>query len=203
MAYFESAAPVEIGPIQDNPKNPFIGDLTIGVNIILNADGELYDLETSKADLNEDQIVLLGKFALKCREHAITNNRITLESKTLHKLRVRNGTKNLPSFPHIDNRESLGGFFRQLETYGADGQYIFVTDRIAPICFRGAFNTPALIPGILTPFYLALVQRRRMKVAEHFELKPDVMYQLGYSTVHTAPRTNDTGLFIGGYVLNC
>ena len=202
MAYFESAAPVEIGPIQDRPLNPFFGDITIGVDMVLDEEGEISDLESSSTEINKDQLVLLGNFALKSREHAITNNRISLESKTLHKLRVRNGTKNLPSFPHMDNRESLGGFFQQLEKYGADGQYIFVTDRIAPICFRGSFNVPALIPGLVTPFYLAVAQRRRINAAEHFELKPDVMYQLGYTTVHTAPRANDTGLFIGGYVLN-
>lgn len=203
MACFESAAPVEIGHIQDQPRNPFFGDLTIGVNIVLDEEGVIYDLESSRAKLNEGQLVLLGNFALKSREHAITNNRITEESKTVHKMRVRNGTKNLPSFPHTDNRESLGGFFRQLEKYGADGQYVFVTGRSAPLCIRGVFNVPAFIPGLVAPLYLALAQRRQIKVAEHFELKPDVMYQLSLSTVHTAPRGNDIGLFIGGYVSQC
>jgi hypothetical protein len=200
MAYFESAVPVEIGPLQDQPKNPFSGNLTIGVNIVLNEEGVLCDLESSKIELSEEQIALLGKFASLSRNHALSNNRIATESKSLHKLRVRNGTKNLPSFTHIDNRESLGGFFQQIETYGADGQYVFVTGRNAPICLRGEYTAPPFLPGLVTPFYLALAQRRKIKEAAQYELKQDVMYQLGYSTVHTAPRNNDTGLFIGGYV---
>ena len=201
---FESFAPVNLGPLQLKPNNPFEGDFSIGVNIVLDGEGAMHDLEASKGvELTDPQLELLGSYALRSKQNSVQLRYVPEDINTRHALRVRNGSRNLRAFPHIDNRSFDTPFVKQARKYGSDGQYVFVTGREAPVWYRGRFHAPEGLKGVKMPIHLAASLQRQVRGKEPLPLMQDTLYQLGLATVHSAPKSSkDTsGLFIGGYVV--
>jgi len=203
MQSFESFTPVDLGPIQEKPLNPFEGGFARGVNVLLDPEGRIIDVKNNKGDgFSDSQLELLRAFSVRTRQHMIEVGLVDPDDRTKHGLRIRNGSKNLRRFAHIDNKDLDRDLFAQIEDYGADGQYIFTTGREAPEWYDGSFDALSGLRGPVLPIFLTASLMWQARNRESTPLLQDRVYKLGLSTVHIAARLGreSNGLFIGGYV---
>lgn len=202
MRLFNSPQPLCLGAIQETPSNPFPDNVVIPTRIELDPEGEIVDIYTRKdRDFTAEQLALLRSFSSRMRQDMIENHDLDPDANSVHLPRVRTGASNFRPFTHYDNISLSDTLFDQVANWGRNGFYAFTTGRPAVEWFPGSFEMPEWLRGPLLPVLSIPILELQTRGLQPQPLVPDMMYQFGLSTVHTAPEGAKTlgGLFIGGY----